>query len=242
MRTLVWFRGKDLRISDHGSLRDAAAAGEAIPLFVLDPYFFAPERAREIPHRMRLLLASLRTLAQSLAKRGSRLLVVPGRSVEVVPRLARGWRVDRVVAHRWVEPFARERDRRVREALAVPLQLYEGETLLPPGTLRTSAGSPYSVFAALERFLALARATSGKLRRARPACRALADSVGTDRQAVSLESLSGPRAEDRDVRLAETHRGRRSLPGPSGPEDSLSGIGHTASPPFNILSRFLALP
>ena len=47
-RTIVWFRGKDLRISDHAPLRDAVAAGEVIPLFVLDPYFFAPTRAREL--------------------------------------------------------------------------------------------------------------------------------------------------------------------------------------------------
>ena len=91
MRTIVWFRGKDLRVADQVPLRAAAEAGEVIPLFVLDPYFFAPTRARELPHRMQFLLDSLRSLAASLAERGSR-----------------------VVAHRWVEPFARERDRLVR--------------------------------------------------------------------------------------------------------------------------------
>lgn len=146
MRTLVWFRGKDLRVADHAPLSSAAAAGEVVPLFVLDPYFFAPERARRIPHRMQFLLDSLRCLDESLARLGTRLVVVPGRSVDVVPLLARRWRVDRVVAQRWVEPFARERDRRVREALEVPLELFEGETLHPPGTLRTASGSPYSVF------------------------------------------------------------------------------------------------
>ena len=157
MRTLVWFRGKDLRIHDHPPLLDAAAAGEMIPLFVLDPYFFAPRRAREIPHRMQYLLESLRELADAIAARGSRLVVVEGRSVEVIPRLAAGWRVDRVVAHRWVEPFARERDQRVAGALRVPFILHEGETLLPPGTLRTSAGQPFSVFTPFSRaFLATA--------------------------------------------------------------------------------------
>lgn len=145
-RTIVWFRGKDLRITDHAPLRDAVAAGEVIPLFVLDPYFFAPNRARELPHRMQFLLDSLRALDSSLAERGSRLLVVAGKSVEVVPRLARKWKADRVVAHRWVEPFARERDRRIREALGTKFELYGGETLLPPGTLRTGTGKPYSVF------------------------------------------------------------------------------------------------
>ena len=146
MRTLVWFRGKDLRLADHAPLRDALAAGEAVLLFVLDPFFFAPERARDLPHRMQFLLESLRELERAIARKGGRLVVVPGRSVELVPQLARRWRIDRVVAHRWVEPFGRERDRRIAEALDVPLDLYEGETLLPPGTLRTRGGRPYSVF------------------------------------------------------------------------------------------------
>ncbi len=153
MRTIVWFRGKDLRLADHAPLRDALAGEEVIPLFVLDPYFFAPERARALPHRMQFLLDSLEALEGSLRDRGSRLVVVAGRSVEVVPRLARAWRADRVVAQRWVEPFARERDRRVNEALGGRLELFEGETLLPPGTLRTGAGAPYSVFTPFARRL-----------------------------------------------------------------------------------------
>lgn len=150
-RTIVWFRGKDLRLSDHAPLQAALAGGEVIPLFVLDPYFFAPARARELPHRMQFLLDSLEALAAAIAACGSRLLVVEGKSVEVVPRLVHAWKADRVVAQRWVEPFARERDRRIREALGTRFELYEGETLLPPGTLRTGAGKPYAVFSQFAR-------------------------------------------------------------------------------------------
>lgn len=149
MRSVVWFRGKDLRVEDHGPLAEAAASGEVIPLFVLDPYFFAPERARELPHRLQFLLDSLKALEANLASLGSRLLVVPGRSGEVVPRLAAQWRVDQVLAHRWVEPFGRERDRRVGVALereGIGFQLFEGETLLPPGSVRTGQGGMFRVF------------------------------------------------------------------------------------------------
>ncbi|GLH72577.1 deoxyribodipyrimidine photo-lyase [Geothrix limicola] len=149
MRSIVWFRGKDLRAADHGPLTEAAAAGDVIPLFVLDPHFFAPERARDLPHRMQFLLESLRELEANLMGLGSRLLVVPGRSVEVVPALAARWKADRVLAHRWVEPFGRERDRRVAEALACEgraLKLFEGETLLVPGSLRNGQGGMFRVF------------------------------------------------------------------------------------------------
>jgi deoxyribodipyrimidine photo-lyase len=156
MRTLVWFRGKDLRVADHAPLCDAVAQGEVVPLFVLDPYFFAPKRARELPHRIQFLLDGLHELEAKLAELGSRLVVVEGKSVEVVPKVAAHWKVDRVVAHRWCEPFARERDRRVRKALRVPFELYEGETLEPPGTNRTGGGKPFSVFTPFSRSFARA--------------------------------------------------------------------------------------
>ena len=149
MRTLVWFRGKDLRVADHGPLAEAAAGGEVVPLFVLDPYFFDPARARRLPHRMAFLLDALRSLEANLAHLGSRLLVVPGRSVEVVPRLAEQWQVDQVLAHRWSEPVGRERDRRIEMALGrtgIPFRLFEGETLAPPGSVLNQSGSMFGVF------------------------------------------------------------------------------------------------
>jgi deoxyribodipyrimidine photo-lyase len=146
MRSLVWFRGKDLRVADHGPLHDSARRGSILCLFVLDPYFFAPERAQRIAHRMQFLLESLASLKQNLEHIGVRLVVVNGKSIDVVPRLAQQWHVDRVVAQRWTEPFARERDRRVAAALHVPFELFEGETLAPPGSVRNGSGAAYSVF------------------------------------------------------------------------------------------------
>jgi deoxyribodipyrimidine photo-lyase len=152
VRTLVWFRGKDLRLADHEPLHAALRSGEVVPLFVLDPYFFSPERAAGLAHRMQFLLESLAELSRSIERLGSRLLVVRGRSTEVVPALARRWKCDRVVAHRWTEPFARERDRRVTAALdPIPFELHEGETLAPAGRLRSGQGTPFAVFSAFAR-------------------------------------------------------------------------------------------
>lgn len=152
MRTLVWFRGKDLRVADHAPLAAALEArGEVICAFVVDPYFFTPARARELPHRMQFLLESIAALGRRLQELGSRLVLVEGKSVEVVPRIARAWRVDRVVAQRWTEPFARERDRRVASALAVPFDLLDGETLAPQGSVHNAQGRPFSVYSAFAR-------------------------------------------------------------------------------------------
>jgi len=151
VRSLVWFRGKDLRVSDHVALVDAARDGEVIPLFVLDPFFFALERARELPHRMQYLLESLRELAASLDQLGSQLLVTEGKAIDLVPELAAKMKVDRVVGYRWTEPLGRKRDAIVARRLSVPFMLYEGETLAPPGTMRTGQGTPYHVFTPFSR-------------------------------------------------------------------------------------------
>ncbi len=156
MRSIVWFRGKDLRLGDHAPLSRALAGDEVIPLFVVDPYFFAPQRAQLFAHRVQFLLESLAELARSIEALGSRLVLVAGKSVEVMPELASRWRVDRVLCQSWVAPIGRERDRRVTDALGARFQLFDTETLLPPGTLRTTAQRPFSVFTPFARAFARA--------------------------------------------------------------------------------------
>ena len=151
MRTIVWFRGKDLRVGNHEPLARAAAEGEVIPLFVLEPRFFGPGRARRAPHRMQFLLESLAGLQEGLSQRGSGLVLLEGPSTSALPRVAARWKVDRVWAHRGSEPGGRARDDEVARALEVPLRLFEGETLAPPGSLRTRAGRPFSVFTPFKR-------------------------------------------------------------------------------------------
>lgn len=151
LRTIVWFRGKDLRVGDHEPLARAAAEGEVIPLFVLEPRFFGPGRAGRAPHRMQFLLESLADLQEGLSQRGSGLVLLEGPGTLALPRVAAQWKVDRVWAHRGSEPGGRTRDDQVGRALQVPLRLFEGETLTPPGSIRTRTGRPYSVFTAFKR-------------------------------------------------------------------------------------------
>ncbi len=165
MRTIVWFRGKDLRVGDHEPLARAAAEGEVIPLFVLEPRFFGPGRARRAPHRMQFLLESLAGLQEGLSERGSGLVLLEGPSPSALPRVAARWKVDRVWAHRGSEPGGRARDNEVAGTLDVPLRLFEGETLAPPGSIRTRAGQPFSVFTPFKR----AFLKGGFLHRERPA-------------------------------------------------------------------------
>ena len=208
MRTLVWYRGKDLRTADHAPLRAALQnGGEVIPLFVLDDHFFRPEAAQRTPFRIQFLLESIASLGANLEHLGSRLILAGGRSVEAVPRLARLWKVDRVVAQSWVAPIGRARDRAVAKALHVPLELFDTETLCAPGTLRTGGGDTFSVFTAFAR----AFARDVKVQPALPAPASLppvpADVKTRSIALPTLESLglsNNPRAQpggERNARL-----------------------------------------
>ena len=149
MRTILWFRDKDLRLTDHAPLRAALDAGEVIPLFVVDPNF--ADRSHEAPHSAQFLVDSMQALAANLADRGSRLVVATGTPTEIIPKLAQRWRADRIVAHGSANPALRAQNAQLRNVLGRNLELHEGETLLPPGTLRTGSGKPYAVFSQFAR-------------------------------------------------------------------------------------------
>jgi deoxyribodipyrimidine photo-lyase len=140
MRTLVWFRGKDLRVADNLALGAAMKSDQVVPLFVAGP------ELEQGAHRAQFMLESAAALAKNLEHLGSGLVVGRGAPVAVVPALARRFEVDRVVAMRRTEPWARKEARAVAAALDAPLELLDGETLLPPEMLRTQSGSPFSVF------------------------------------------------------------------------------------------------
>jgi deoxyribodipyrimidine photo-lyase len=170
-----------------------------IPLFVLDPYFFAPARAKELPHRIQFLLESLAELAEAITKLGSRLLVIEGKSVDLVPEVAALLEVDRVVGFRWTEPVGRERDARVAKALdPIPFDLYEGETLATPGVVLTGSGTPFSVFTPYSRVFGKAIAIDAPRRapRSLPPLPKLPRSVSSREVDVpTIEDLGIPRNE-----------------------------------------------
>ncbi|HVW30189.1 MAG TPA: deoxyribodipyrimidine photo-lyase [Polyangiaceae bacterium] len=145
MRTLVWFRGKDLRLSDNAALAEASRDAQVIPLFVAGP------ELTHGAHRAQFLVLSAEALARNLEALGTRLVVARGDAASVVPGRAERWNVDRVVALRRTEPWARDEAEKVRKALRAPLTLLDGETLLPPETVRTDRGTPYAVFTPFSR-------------------------------------------------------------------------------------------
>jgi deoxyribodipyrimidine photo-lyase len=146
-RWLFWHR-RDLRLADNLGLAAATSATPAVTgVFVLDPSLLsAPNLA---PARLWFLRESLRALAERWREAGSQLLLLRGDPAEVLPPLAEATGAEVVAWNRDVEPYGRERDRRVAAALqarGLKVLVDWDQLLVPPELLRTGGGEPYRVY------------------------------------------------------------------------------------------------
>jgi deoxyribodipyrimidine photo-lyase len=146
-RWLFWHR-RDLRLADNLSLAKVAALSQAVSgVFVLDPAILGA--ADLAPARLWFLLESLQELAEGWRQAGSRLVLLRGDPAELLPRLALAVGARGVSWNRDVEPYGRERDRRVAKALQAEgcrVEVAWDQLLVEPEALRTGAGDPYRVY------------------------------------------------------------------------------------------------
>lgn len=181
-RWLFWHR-RDLRLADNLGLAAAARATPAITgVFVLDPAILEARAPADIPGelpavapaRLWFLRQSLLELAENWRAAGSRLLILQGDPEQLLPRVAAALGAEVVAWNRDVEPFGRERDRRVARALqADGRKVLAGwdQLLVEPEALTTGAGDPYRVYGPywrswrrrVEQLEALGSAASGGL-------------------------------------------------------------------------------
>ena len=140
MPTLLWFR-RDLRLHDLPPLLSAAAAdGEVLACYVLDPRL----KASSGPRRLQYLYDALRDLRKSL---DGGLLVTRGRPEKRIPVLAKAIGATAVHVSADYSPFGRRRDDAVRDALGdVPLDDTGSPYLVSPGRVTKDDGAPYQVF------------------------------------------------------------------------------------------------
>jgi deoxyribodipyrimidine photo-lyase len=146
---VLWFR-RDLRLRDHPALLAAAADGDVVPLFVLDPALWEPAG----PPRRAWLARSLRALAGSVAEIGGTLVVRRGDPTTLVPDVAAAAGAGTVHVTADAGPYGRRRDAAVERALAAAgrgLVRTGTPYAVGPGTLLTGEGTPYRVFTPFHR-------------------------------------------------------------------------------------------
>ena len=146
-RWLFWHR-RDLRLADNLGLAAVAAMTPAVTgVFVLDPAEL--QHPSMAPARRWFLLESLRELQQRWREVGSRLLLLQGNPLQLLPRLAMRLGATGVAWNRDVEPLVRQRDRELAQALqaqGLRVAVDWDQLLVPPEQLRTGGGDPYRVY------------------------------------------------------------------------------------------------
>lgn len=152
-RGLVLFT-RDLRIHDHPGLSSAAAAGEVVPLVVLERGLLARS-----PNRTRFYLESVRDLDDALSRLGARLIVRRGDAVEEAMGLARETRCQTIHLTADVGSIAARREDRLSrgcDSAGIELRTYPGNSVIEPGTVAPLGRDGYRVFGAYARAWAAA--------------------------------------------------------------------------------------
>ncbi|HKW83062.1 MAG TPA: deoxyribodipyrimidine photo-lyase [Burkholderiaceae bacterium] len=151
---LVWFR-RDLRASDHAALYHALRSARRVwCVFVFDTQIL--DELPRVDRRVEFILdslgdldAQLRSLASGHEAGHARLLVRHGRGGDELVKLAHQLGVQAVYANHDDEPFALERDARVRGQLAdagIALHTAKDHVVFERSELLTGSGKPYTVF------------------------------------------------------------------------------------------------
>lgn len=147
MQSIVWLR-RDLRLDDHAPLATALQQAQAVqPVFVFDSDILARFTN---PHDRRLVFIAetLCHMDALLKQRGGRLLVLYGKAVEIIPKLAGALSASAIYSGEDFEPATRARDTAVKAALPGSTRFVQllDHLMRAPQAMLKSDGTPYKVF------------------------------------------------------------------------------------------------
>lgn len=157
MRALVWFRS-DLRVDDNPALHGAVRTADR---GVIAVYAICPKQWIEHDWgsaKVEFVLRSLRSLSDRLERLNMPLLILNLAAFDEVPRallkLAQRHRCDALFFNREHEVNEGRRDEAVAQTFAeadLAVRQFDDQTIIAPGTLRTSQGRFYTVFTPFKR-------------------------------------------------------------------------------------------
>jgi deoxyribodipyrimidine photo-lyase len=153
--SLVWFRN-DLRTIDNPALFEARERGPVVAVFLLAQEQWQSHHVA--PRRLSFLKKSLSLLQQDLLALNIPLLVRPAPlfadAAATITALARQWNAQRVFCNAEYPLNEQRRDRDVFKACrdaGIDFERHHGGVIVAPGTLRTQAQKPYTVFTPFKR-------------------------------------------------------------------------------------------
>lgn len=147
-KSLVWFR-RDLRDYDHAALYHALKnSAQVICAFVFDTDILT-QLTNKQDRRVEFIWESVQELKTALQQQGSDLLVLHGKAVEEIPKLAARLAVDAVYCNHDYEPETMVRDQTVSQSLTkagISFHSFKDQVLFEKDEILTKSGTSFSVF------------------------------------------------------------------------------------------------
>jgi deoxyribodipyrimidine photo-lyase len=120
---------------------------KVVGVFCLDPNIL--ERDDVAPARVTYMIGSLQSLKERYSSAGSQLLILHANPTQAIPALAAALNAKAVFWNWDVEPYSKERDRTVMEALkekGIEVHNNWDQLLHAPEEIRTGSNQPYTVY------------------------------------------------------------------------------------------------
>ncbi len=147
-RSIFWHR-RDLRFEDNVGLSQASKIRQHLTgVYVLDPKLLDLELTTSKSKNW-FLGKSLLELQNNWERIGSRLLILKGDPIKLIPRLSELINISSIFWNESIEPYEKYRDNKVKQKLIKNNQqiyTFIDQLMIDPGKIRTNNNEPYRVY------------------------------------------------------------------------------------------------
>lgn len=145
---VFWFR-RDLRLTDNLALLFALRSGHhVLPIFIFDTQILE-DLSNKQDLRVQFIHHTLKKMDEELRKVGSSMLIFKGNPVDIWSQIIRQYKIETVFCTHDYEPYARERDKKIKHFLAskgVELSSFKDQVIFEKDEIVKPDGSPYTVY------------------------------------------------------------------------------------------------
>ncbi|MEO1516224.1 MAG: deoxyribodipyrimidine photo-lyase [Bacteroidota bacterium] len=146
--SIFWHR-RDLRLDDNAGLYHALKNEKAVlPIFIFDRHILDKLEDKD-DARVSFIHREIHAIQERLQELGSSLKVYHGKPEEIWPQLLEEFTVETVYANHDFEPYALERDQKIRELLAakdIEFHTYKDHVIFEKDEVLKADGTPYTVY------------------------------------------------------------------------------------------------
>ena len=147
-RSIFWHR-RDLRIEDNiGLFKASKNSNNLIGVYILDPNLLDLNKTSSEAKNW-FLGESLLELQKSWESRGSKLLVLSGDPIKLIPKLAELIKAECIYWNKNIEQYEINRDKKIIDKITknkIKVYTFLDQLIVNPNSIKTKNGEPYKVY------------------------------------------------------------------------------------------------